>query len=269
MGWVGLHPIDRPEEEAIAYLDDHARPGRQRGGGARRRQRDPRRRPRGAVPLPLEPARPGPRRRPGHPGRPARQPEPADLGDRRPPVARRLGARLHHGAGRSSTPTTTRSTTAGKFTIYRRNRAPMTRSTGPRPRPRGRGVRRRAAPLVLAGRHPQRPDRHLAVALAARDLLAARLPSLALVPEGLVAVAAGAGRLRPGRGVTDDLGFTPHVTAPIRTDEWLAHLWGGDTVPTVSLQHALVRRPVPPRRPGRAGTTSPPARPTPRTSWSG
>ena len=25
--WVGLHPIDRPEEKAIGYLDDHARPG--------------------------------------------------------------------------------------------------------------------------------------------------------------------------------------------------------------------------------------------------
>jgi len=34
------------------------------------------------------------------------------------------------------------------------------------------------------------------------------------------------------RGVTDDIGFTPHVTAPIRIDEWL----GGGTVPTVRLQ---------------------------------
>lgn len=38
------------------------------------------------------------------------------------------------------------------------------------------------------------------------------------------------------RGVTDNLGFTAHVTAPIRIDEWLANLWGGDTVPTVTLQ---------------------------------
>jgi membrane-associated phospholipid phosphatase len=41
------------------------------------------------------------------------------------------------------------------------------------------------------------------------------------------------------RGVTDDWGFSPHELAPIRADEWLAHLWGGDTVPTVSLQHHL------------------------------
>jgi hypothetical protein len=40
------------------------------------------------------------------------------------------------------------------------------------------------------------------------------------------------------RGVTDDLGFTPHVTWPIRVDEWLAGLVGGHGVPTVTLQHA-------------------------------
>jgi hypothetical protein len=41
------------------------------------------------------------------------------------------------------------------------------------------------------------------------------------------------------RGVTDDVGFTPHEVWPIRADEWLAHLWGGHTVPSVSLQHRL------------------------------
>jgi hypothetical protein len=41
------------------------------------------------------------------------------------------------------------------------------------------------------------------------------------------------------RGLTDDLGFTPHAVAPIRMDEWLAQLWGSNTVPTVSLQHEL------------------------------
>ena len=41
------------------------------------------------------------------------------------------------------------------------------------------------------------------------------------------------------RGVTDDWGFTPHEVWPIRADEWLAQLWGGDVVPTVSLQHRL------------------------------
>jgi hypothetical protein len=40
------------------------------------------------------------------------------------------------------------------------------------------------------------------------------------------------------RGLTDDLGFAPHVTAPIHADEWLARLWGGDAVPTVELQRA-------------------------------
>jgi hypothetical protein len=39
------------------------------------------------------------------------------------------------------------------------------------------------------------------------------------------------------RGVTDDIGFTPHEAWPVRADEWLAQLWGGDVVPTVSLQH--------------------------------
>jgi hypothetical protein len=41
------------------------------------------------------------------------------------------------------------------------------------------------------------------------------------------------------RGLTDDLGFTPHEVWPIRADEWLARLWGGDTVPTVALQRRL------------------------------
>jgi len=41
------------------------------------------------------------------------------------------------------------------------------------------------------------------------------------------------------RGITDDIGFTPHEVWPIRADEWLARLWGGDVVPTVSLQRHL------------------------------
>ncbi len=40
------------------------------------------------------------------------------------------------------------------------------------------------------------------------------------------------------RGLTDDLGFAPHLTAPIHADEWLARIWGGEVVPTVSLQKA-------------------------------
>jgi membrane-associated phospholipid phosphatase len=48
------------------------------------------------------------------------------------------------------------------------------------------------------------------------------------------------------RGMVDNVGFTPHVTAPIRMDEWLARLWGGDTVPTVSLQHRLCGDPCSP-----------------------
>ena len=48
------------------------------------------------------------------------------------------------------------------------------------------------------------------------------------------------------RGLTPYLGFTPHEAAPIRMDEWLAHLWGGDTVPTVSLQHRLCGDPCDP-----------------------
>jgi hypothetical protein len=53
------------------------------------------------------------------------------------------------------------------------------------------------------------------------------------------------------RGVTDDLGFTPFETAPIRMDEWLAQLWGGDTVPTVSLQHRFCGDPCDPLGPVR------------------
>ena len=93
---------------------------------------------------------------------------------------------------------------AGKFTIYRLDR----RMTAPTRAPGGLGVRRRTAALVLAGRHPQRPDRRRALALAARDLLAARL--VLAVPEGLVAVAAGPRRLRPGPRRHRRLGFTPH-----------------------------------------------------------
>ena len=51
------------------------------------------------------------------------------------------------------------------------------------------------------------------------------------------------------RGLTDDYGFTPHVLWPIRADEWLAHLWGGDTVPTVSLQHRFCGDPCDPAGP--------------------
>jgi hypothetical protein len=53
------------------------------------------------------------------------------------------------------------------------------------------------------------------------------------------------------RGLTDDYGFTPHVLWPIRADEWLAHLWGGHTVPTVSLQHRFCGDPCDPQGPVR------------------
>ena len=53
------------------------------------------------------------------------------------------------------------------------------------------------------------------------------------------------------RGVTDDLGFTPYEVWPIRVDEWLAQLWGGDVVPTVSLQHRFCGDPCDPLGPVR------------------
>ena len=71
------------------------------------------------------------------------------------------------------------------------------------------------------------------------------------------------------RGVTDDIGFTPHEVWPIRADEWLAHLWGGDVVPTVSPAAPVLRRPVRPASARCGGTTSRPARRTPHTSWPG
>jgi membrane-associated phospholipid phosphatase len=45
------------------------------------------------------------------------------------------------------------------------------------------------------------------------------------------------------RGVTDDWGFTPHELWPVHADEWLARLWGSDTVPSVSLQYRLCTDP--------------------------
>jgi membrane-associated phospholipid phosphatase len=45
------------------------------------------------------------------------------------------------------------------------------------------------------------------------------------------------------RGVTDDVGLTPHLTWPVHADEWLAGLWGGHEVPTVELQHAWCQQP--------------------------
>jgi membrane-associated phospholipid phosphatase len=45
------------------------------------------------------------------------------------------------------------------------------------------------------------------------------------------------------RGLTDDLGFAPHVTWPVRADEWLAGLWGRHDVPTVELQRAWCEEP--------------------------
>ncbi len=53
------------------------------------------------------------------------------------------------------------------------------------------------------------------------------------------------------RGVTDDIGFTPYEVWPIRADEWLARLWGGDVVPTVSLQHRFCGDPCDPSGPVR------------------
>jgi hypothetical protein len=53
------------------------------------------------------------------------------------------------------------------------------------------------------------------------------------------------------RGVTDDLGFTPYEAWPIRADEWLARLWGGDVVPTVSLQRRFCGDPCDPDGPVR------------------
>jgi hypothetical protein len=52
------------------------------------------------------------------------------------------------------------------------------------------------------------------------------------------------------RGIAD-MGFTPHEVWPIHADEWLARLWGGDTVPTVSLQHRFCGDPCDPLGPVR------------------
>ena len=52
------------------------------------------------------------------------------------------------------------------------------------------------------------------------------------------------------RGIAD-LGFTAHEVWPIHADAWLARLWGGDTVPTVSLQHHLCGDPCDPLGPVR------------------
>ena len=82
-------------------------------------------------------------------------------------------------------------------------------------------------------RHPQRPDRDRALDLAVHHLLAARPLVLDFASDWwpwLLALAV----YGLARGLTDDLGFAPHEVWPIRVDEWLAHLWGGDTVPTVT-----------------------------------
>ena len=53
------------------------------------------------------------------------------------------------------------------------------------------------------------------------------------------------------RGLADEIGIAPHYTMPVRADEWLASWWGGDEVPTVTLQHAWCGDPcvktLPPR----------------------
>jgi hypothetical protein len=46
------------------------------------------------------------------------------------------------------------------------------------------------------------------------------------------------------RGLTDNYGFTPHVAWPVHADEWLArHLWDGETIPSVTLQHRYCGEP--------------------------
>jgi hypothetical protein len=46
-----------------------------------------------------------------------------------------------------------------------------------------------------------------------------------------------------GRGLADDIGIPVHYEMPVRVDAWLSHLWGGDTAPTVALQHAWCGEP--------------------------
>ena len=245
LGWVAAHPIDRPEEQAIAYLDDHA----QRGDSA-------------VVVLGAANVVRDAHLEASYPylwSLPARvrdadlatldglleSDRAADLGDRRPSGRSTTGSSTSPTRSGCSTPTTTRWTRPASSPS---TAAPTHDPQQDRAHPRGGGVRRRPVPLVLAGRHPQRPDRCRALALAARDLLAARL--VLAVPEGLVAVAAGPRGLRPGarrhrrhrlhalRGVADP---RRRVAGPPL---------GRRRRPTVSLQHRFCGDPCDPQRPG-------------------
>ena len=257
IGWVAVHPIDRPEEAAIAYLDEHAAARRHRGGGVRRGQRRPRRRPGRAVPLPVEPAGPGPRRRP-------RRPRPDCSG------ARSGRAGCSWPSGPSTTGTSTSPAARAELDAeLRAGRArpassPSTAATTRDPaRPRGRGVRRRPPRLVL------------------RSSASPTTRSASLSGSGCSRSAGGCDWRAPssrgtgGRGCSpwSSTGWpaaSPTTSASRRTSPPRSGSTSGSaaaTVPTVRLQQAWCGTRA--LRTARCtGTTTPPAPSTPRTSWS-
>ena len=238
LGWVGVHPIDRPEEQAIAYLEDHAEPGDTAvvvlGAANVIRDADLD----GAVPLPLEPAGPGPRRRPDRARRAA--PEPA------PPS----------GWSSPTVPSMTGSSTS---------RRPRRARHGLRAGHQGRQVHH-LPPLT------GRVSTGAVLAVAAYAVPCSSWCWVIGIPNDPIGVALWLWLLAIcwrldwawqfprdwwpwllalavyglARGLTDDLGFAPHVTWPIRVDEWLRRRRRSRP----SASSTAVRRPVPERRSG-------------------
>ena len=212
-----------------------------------------------AVPLPLEPPGPRPRRRPRHPRRHCLQRRAADLG---------RGGR-HSVVDWHLDFTTAQAVLDADYDEVGKGRQvhdlPASRSMSRRVLAvAAYAVALRA--LVLAGRHPQRPDRRRAVALAARDLLAAGL--VVAVPEGLVAVAGALAFYGLARGMTDDWGFArTRAGRSGPTSGWpgCGVATGADRQPPAP----ALRRPVRWLRPRCTGTTTATSASTPRTSSSG
>ncbi len=244
--WVAIHPIERPERPAIAWLVSRAQPGDTAVvafGAANILEATGLRQP---LPRPLEPAGPGPRPGARRPDRAAREPGTADLAGGRRSLPRHLGRGRDDGraGGRRALP-------AGGDT-GRVDGLPENFSVTARTR----AMTAYAALLLLWSWYVGIPNDPAGVVLwiwlgtIAWDIeapLRSHLdfwrdwwkPLLLMVVYWL------------GRGLADEIGVPVHYEMPIRLDEWLSSLWGRDDVPTVALQRAWCGTPcdktLPPR----------------------
>ena len=214
---VVVQPIQRPEHPAIAWLDEHAKPGDTAVvafGAANILQATGLRSPYPDLwSLPVRVHDPELRDL----GDAPRRLRPPDLGRRRRQVPRLLGHRRHGRQPGARRPLRSRATTAGDWTIYRERTGRVTRRTATTAYAVLLlawcwfvGIPNDPAGVVvwiwlgtIAWQVEETPRDHLAFW---RDWWK---PLLLMVVYWL------------GRGLADEIGIAPHYSMPIRVDEWL------------------------------------------------